>query len=269
MSDRQEERHTAISEPTAGLKRFFTPLAAPLDSFPVTLEVTDDFVVRHLGTVMRAKPGEIVIITDESREAAYVARIQALQKKTVTFTVIEQLPAAIDPLPPTTLAVALIKEQRWDWLLQKATELGARAIQPLFSERCIIRLSSGDIPKKLERWGGVLHSAAEQSEGLFIPAILPPVTVDQFLQQAPAEALRLVLMERGANRSPLKSRLANASSQQPVILTIGPEGGWTDGELAAFTPAGFIPVSIGQRILRSETAAIAAMAALVAEMDRH
>ena len=253
---------------TAGLKRFFAPFAAPLSSFPVELEVTDDFVVRHLGTVMRAKPGETVVITDDYREIAYAARIEALQKKAVTFSVLGQLPQLVDPLPPTTLAVALIKEQRWDWLLQKATELGVRVIQPLLSERCIIRLSSGDVPKKLERWGGVLRSAAEQSEGLFIPTILPPVSVGHYLQQAPKDALRLVLMERGNDRLTLKSVLGQAKPQKPLILTIGPEGGWTDSEQAAFASAGFMPVSIGQRILRSETAAISAMAALVAECDR-
>jgi 16S rRNA (uracil1498-N3)-methyltransferase len=254
----------------AGLKRFFAPLEAPIRSFPAELTVTDDFVVRHLGTVMRAKPGEMVIITDESRETVYIAQIQGLQKKSVVFTVQSQLPQGEDPLPHTTLAVALIKEQRWDWLLQKATELGVRSIQPLFSERCIIRLSASDIPKKLERWGGVLRSAAEQSEGLFIPAILPPLPLTPFLSQSAASganALKLVLMERGENRLTLKNKLAQAQSGQPIILAVGPEGGWTEAEKASFTQAGFEPVSIGQRILRSETAAIAAMSAIVATFD--
>ena len=252
----------------AGFKHFFAPLPEPLENFPADLTVTDDFVVRHLGTVMRTKPGETVILTDDARATAYAARIVTVQKKSVAFNVLGQLPAPADLLPHVTLAVALIKEQRWDWLLQKATELGVRAIQPLFSERCMIRLGSADIPKKLERWGGVLRSAAEQSEGLFIPAILPPLPVAQCLQQAPAEALKLLLMERGTNRQSLKTRLTQHDQAQPVILTIGPEGGWSDAEQAAAQSAGFISVSLGQRILRSETAAIAAMAALVAEMDR-
>jgi len=256
---------------TAGLKRFFAPLEAALSAFPAELTVTDEFVVKHLGTVMRAKVGEQVVITDDARETAYLAEIQELQKRTVTFSVQGSLPKAVDPLPHTTLAVALIKEQRWDWLLQKATELGVRAIQPLFSERCIIRLSASDIPKKLERWGGVLRSAAEQSEGLFIPAILPPLSLAQFLSQSAEtspEALKLVLMERGENRQTLKNQLSQAKAEQPIILTIGPEGGWTAQEQGEFAKAGFDAVSIGQRILRSETAAIAALSNVVANFDQ-
>lgn len=268
-----DETNADISQANeaAGLKRFFAPFEAPITQFPSELCVTDEFVVKHLGTVMRAKPGELVVITDEARETAYLAQIQELQKKSVLFTVQSQLPQVQDPLPPTTLAVALIKEQRWDWLLQKATELGARTIQPLFSERCIIRLSASDIPKKLERWSGVLRSAAEQSEGLFIPAILPPVSITEFLkQQSELEAnpaLKLVLMERGENRQTLKNSLETAQANQPIVLTIGPEGGWTANEQTTFAQANFIPVSIGQRILRSETAAIAAMSAIATEFD--
>ena len=263
-----QSEHTHLPD-IAGLKRFFVPIAEPLNHFPVELEVTDDFVVRHLATVIRAKPGESVIITDDQRETAYLAQIQSLQKKAVTFTVADLLPQQPDPLPSITLAVALIKEQRWDWLLQKATELGVRTIQPLFSDRCIIRLSANDIPKKLERWGNVVRSAAEQSEGLFIPALLPPVSLTEFLaQQSQANqnpAQKIVLMERGENRQPLKSYLTQSQPNPSIILIVGPEGGWTAAEQKHFEESGFHEASIGQRILRSETAAIAAICAVVSE----
>jgi len=264
-----QSEHPHLPADTIGLKRFFVPIAEPLSNFPAELEVRDEFVVKHLATVIRAKPGESVIITDAQREMAYLAQIQSLQKKAVIFTVMEPLAQSPDPLPPITLAVALIKEQRWDWLLQKATELGVRTIQPLFSERCIIRLSASDIPKKLERWGSVLRSAAEQSEGLFIPPLLPPISLAEFLaQQAePSQnsTQKWVLMERGETRQPLKNCLAQAQSDQSIFLAIGPEGGWTASEQNRFEESGFQSVSIGQRILRSETAAIAAISAIVSE----
>ena len=252
------------------MKRFFVTLEQSPEYFPFRLPVTDDFVVRHLSAVLRLKPSDQVIIVDDQREIAYLAQIEALGKKEAILSVLAPLAASPDPLPHTTLAASLIKEQRWDLLLQKVTELGVRTIQPLVSERCIIRLSSGDIAKKMERWGNVVRSAAEQSEGLFIPTILPPVTLPDFLSglgdSSPAP-LRLVLMERGPDRFSLKNAFNQAKAGQPLLMALGPEGGWTDGEQHLFLNANFLPVKLGQRILRTETAAMMAMAALVANQE--
>lgn len=246
-------------------KRFFVPLNESISTFPCELSVTDDVVVHHLRTVMRAKSGEAVVIVDGERGHAYAAVIQNLQKHSVFLRVEWKLEVETTSLPHAVLAVALIKEQRWDWLLQKATELGVRTIQPLLAERSVIRLGASDVPKKLERWQAVLRSAAEQSEGLFIPTILPPLAVQEYLAQSSGDALRLLLRERGENRQSLKQALRTLQAEQSVTFAVGPEGGWAERELTAFEQAGFLSVSLGQRILRSETAAVAAMAALAYE----
>jgi 16S rRNA (uracil1498-N3)-methyltransferase len=138
----------------------------------------------------------------------------------------------------------------------------------LLSERTVIKLSEGDISKKQARWQAVVRSAAEQSEGLFIPQVLKPVHLPDFCPEfrkgEPDSALRMVLVERGA-RLALKSLLSGLQANQPVTIAIGPEGGWTAAELDALNRAGFVPASLGMRILRSETAAMAAMAAVVYE----
>ncbi len=261
---------------TFHLKRFFVGLPAAVADFPTQLTIEDEGVVHHLRSVMRAKVGESVVLVDGQRRQAYLATLQGLEKRTLTVQVEQLLPQPVGALPSVTLAVALIKEQRWDWLIQKATELGVEAIQPIASERTIIKLGEKDFCKKQERWEAVMRSAAEQSEGLFIPAILPPVSVKALCAQSPAPCQRILLAERGAHRETLQATLRKHSSQkhspeqhsseQALLFAIGPEGGWTDGELAQFEQAGFIFASLGQRIMRTETAAMAAMAAVVYEL---
>lgn len=263
-------RSPASTTAKAELKRFFADLPELVTTFPADVAVTEEFVVHHLRIVMRAKPGERVILVDAVRELAYEGVLQAIDKHHISMTLECLLSTNASKLPPVTLAVALIKEQRWDWLLQKATELGVRSFQPLLSERTVIRLSDSDILKKQERWQAVVRSAAEQSEGLFIPKMQTPLGLAQFLKALPPTALRVLLAERGEERQSLKTVLAGSSSElqsgQPLIIAIGPEGGWTEREVEAFLQAGFIAASLGERILRSETAAIAAMSALVYEL---
>jgi 16S rRNA (uracil1498-N3)-methyltransferase len=243
-------------------KRFFVEL--PSD-FPAEVRIDSRDLCHYLGTVVRARKGERVVIADGRRERAYLAEIRELGKSEVVFWVECQQAPPADRLPHVTLAVALIKEQRWDSLLQKTTELGVRAIQPLMAEHSVVRLTAADMSRKLERWQAVLRSAAEQSEGLFIPEILPPLTVVDYGAQSQPEALRVLLLERKSNRKPLKALLATLKPGHPLVMAVGPEGGWTDAEIAAFTQAGFVSASFGDRILRSETAAMAAMSAVVYE----
>ncbi|WP_303675109.1 16S rRNA (uracil(1498)-N(3))-methyltransferase [Vampirovibrio chlorellavorus] len=251
---------------TFHLKRFFVSLPAPVAEFPATLTLEDESVAHHLRTVMRARVGESVVLVDGERRQAYVAVLRALERRALTVQVERRLPPSDGNLPAVTLAVALIKEQRWDWLIQKATELGVSVIQPIASERTIIKLDEKDFGKKQERWEAVMRSAAEQSEGLFIPAILPPVSVKTLCHQGSIQGQRILLAERGAHRETLQAILRKHPSAQTLLFAIGPEGGWTDAELAQFEQAGFVFAGLGQRIMRSETAAMAAMAAVVYEL---
>lgn len=256
---------------TFHLKRFFVTLPEALADFPVELTVDDEVVVHHLRTVVRAKVGESVVLVDGQRRVSYLATLQGIEKRTVQVRVESALEKSSSPagheLPVVTLAVAMIKEQRWDALLQKATELGVEAIQPLASERTIIKLTEKDFPKKQERWEAVMRSAAEQSEGLFIPRVLPPLSVSALVAHPHfANAQRILLAERGENRDTLKATLSHRNANAPILFAIGPEGGWTDGELSQFESAGFTFASLGQRIMRSETAAMAAMASVVYEL---
>jgi 16S rRNA (uracil1498-N3)-methyltransferase len=249
-------------------KRFFVQFPALLTHFPTELLITDHTTVHYLRTVVRIRTGEGVILVDPERGTAYQATIQDVEKSGITAAIAAVLSSPTDSLPEVTLAVALIKEQRWDWLLQKSTELGVAQIQPLLAERSVVKLGPADLGKKRERWQAVLQSAAEQSEGLFIPQVLTPRTVVDFCHEKSSSPCFL-LKERGEDRPTLKTALhgilLSAPKPKALCLAIGPEGGWTPAELQLFQQSGFEAVSLGDRILRSETAAIAAMAAVAYE----
>ncbi len=252
---------------TTGLKRFFTAFPAPLEHFPQAHTVTDEILLHHLRTVVRAAPGDAVVLVDPLRELAYSARIERLQKQEAQFTCLALLECPPCRLPYATLAMALLKEQAWDLVLQKATELGVRAIQPLLAGRGVVKLSARDIPRKVDRWQMIARGAAQQSEGLFIPQVLAPLSVEAFCQGNTPGNFRVLLSERGANRVALKALLPDLAPGQAVVLAVGPEGGWAEAEHNHFVAAGFVPASLGERILRAETAAIAALSALTYEFS--
>jgi 16S rRNA (uracil1498-N3)-methyltransferase len=246
------------------LKRFFITLEKPPVALPQLVSLSDEFTVHHLRTVCRAKSGEGVVAVDGVREVAYRASIQAISKQSVELQLEAIVSASSAALPPVTLAVALLKEQRWDLVLQKATELGVRTIHPLMAERSVVKLNASDLARKTERWQAVARSAAEQSEGLFIPEICVPMRLADFLATpSQPDARSVLLLERGAQRQSLRTVFSSLTAQTPVIMAIGPEGGWAPSEINQLTQAGFAEASLGGRILRSETAVLAAMAAVV------
>lgn len=251
----------------ASPKRFFASFTQPLDVFPQAHTVSEEGLLHHLRTVVRARPGECVVLVDPLRELAYIARIESLQKQEARFTCLAPLETMPSRLPFATLAMALLKEQAWDWVLQKATELGVRAIQPLVTGRGVVKLSPADLPRKLDRWQQIVRGAAQQSEGLFIPQILNPLDVEAFCRGNAPGHDRVLLSERGPDRLALKALLPDVTPGQAVVLAVGPEGGWTEAEHRCFVEAGFVPASLGTRILRAETAAIAALSALAYEFS--
>jgi 16S rRNA (uracil1498-N3)-methyltransferase len=258
-------------EEHGALRRFFTQQEQPLTVFPSTIFLRDPLVVNHIRAVLRMSPGEEVLLVDSAHEALYRGSLVTVQKQEVSVSLLERLPVVASALPPVYLGAALIKEQRWDWLLQKITELGARGLVPLQTQHTVVKVKDAD--KKLSRWQGVLASAAEQSEGMFIPQLSSPKTVAGFCDWAegltPTPGVKILLLERGADRSPLRElvRQQRTSAGAPWVVALGPEGGWSEGEIERFRERGFHPVSLGGRILRSETAAVALMSALAYEFD--
>jgi len=213
----------------------------------------------HLVRVLRAQPGQVYELSDN--HDVYLAEIETARKSEVTFRIVEKL-----DLPPASVQIiliaALIKFDRLEWLIEKATELGVCAIQPFEaarSERGLARAAS----KRLARWERIAVEASQQSRRARLPRIEPPV---RFVKALQIDAnIRLLLDESAGAAQPILSCLPAArTSDHKVALLLGPEGGWTDEEREEAVAAGWLACSLGATILRAETAGIAAIAIIQA-----
>lgn len=215
---------------------------------------------RHLIRVLRVERGQRFEISDN--HCVYLAEVDSAQKDRVSFAIVEQIPAGA-PTLHTALFAALIKFERFEWLLEKATELGVEQVIPVETERSEKGLAQA-AGKRLERWKRIAREASEQSRRARLPEIAPPQPLTLALRDP--GSYRYVLEEAGA--PPILSQLpVERHAGDRVALLVGPEGGWTDRERAATIAAGWRPVSLGHEILRAETAAIAALSILNAAWE--
>ena len=211
---------------------------------------------RHLTRVLRVETGQRYEISDG--ESAYLAEIENARGEHVVFRVIE---AAASPELPVemTLLAALIKFDRLEWMIEKATELGVARILPVESARSEKGLFEAS-RKRAERWMRVAREASQQSRRLRAPEILPAVRFQAALE---VKADCRYFLEEGS-APPLLQRVPTPRAlSQRVALLVGPEGGWTDAERESAARAGWEPASLGPQVLRAETAAAAALAITV------
>jgi 16S rRNA (uracil1498-N3)-methyltransferase len=212
----------------------------------------------HLMRVLRAEAGQVYEISD-NREV-YLAEIELARKSQVSFKVLEKLERPPESVEITLLA-ALIKFDRFEWLVEKATELGVAVIQPFEATRSERGLAQA-AAKRTVRWERIALEASQQSRRAVLPEIRPVLRFSKALETA-AE-FRLLLDEE-PQRPPILSVLPyERNAKSTVALLLGPEGGWTDEERSQAQAAGWEPAGLGRTILRAETAAIAALAITLA-----
>ncbi len=218
----------------------------------------------HLARVLRAEPGQLYELSDG--ENLWLARTARVGRDLVEFTLVEALPARASRLA-LTLLLAIVKFERFEWALEKATELGVAEIVPLAaarSEKALVAAAA----KRAVRWRKILLEAAQQSRRLRPPTLLAAARPREAFQSvrsqmiaSGAEAPFQLLLSERADAPGLRAVLQGKSARS-ACLAIGPEGGWTDDELAAARTAGFAEASLGVHILRTETAVLAALAVL-------
>jgi 16S rRNA (uracil1498-N3)-methyltransferase len=208
----------------------------------------------HLTRVLRVEAGQKFEISDGSR--AWLASVDTARKDLVRFTVLEDLPAA-PQLPPVMLYLALIKFDRFEWAVEKATELGVSRIVPFEAIRSERGLLDGS-RKRVDRWRRIAHEAGEQSRRLSPPEIADAVRFADALKDA---STHRVWLDEEPGAPPLINAFSFAH-EETAALIVGPEGGWTDAERGAFNPAGWTAASLGPSVLRAETAVCAALAVL-------
>jgi len=211
----------------------------------------------HAARVLRLREGDAVEIFDGkgNERSGQIAKISGRQ------VVIGNLAAtniSRESVLQVLLAQALTSSEKMDWVIQKATELGVTVIQPLDTERSIARLTSERIAKRLEHWQQVAISACEQCGRNLLPELLAPMEIMSWLQQMQKlPDTKFILLPEGS-----ASLRAQPKPQGKVVLLIGAEGGFTQAESDAALHCGFTPMKMGSRVMRTETAAIAGLAAL-------
>jgi 16S rRNA (uracil1498-N3)-methyltransferase len=212
----------------------------------------------HLTRVLRAEAGQQFEICDGAR--LYLGEIVEARKRSVRFRIVEEL-EAVEPAVRIVLMMSLIKFERFEWMIEKATELGVAAIVPVKADRSEKGLELA-ARKRLERWRRIARAAAQQSRRANLPEIHAPVA----LREAPIDLAqsRFYLEETPGCPLLLKAVLEAPERRAgaAVAILIGPEGGWTDRERSQLIAANWTPVSLGAQILRAETAAVAAAAVL-------
>jgi 16S rRNA (uracil1498-N3)-methyltransferase len=218
---------------------------------------------RHLATVLRAEPGREYELSDGQR--VFLARITEAGRDSVTFALEEELPAT-DPSLQIDLLLAVVKFDRFEWAIEKATELGVSSITPIAAERSEKGLLAA-APKRAARWQRILFESAQQARRLAPPNLhsLAQFAATVKTPRQPSE-LRVLFSER-PNAPTLRSVIDSARSKSSapvkhVVIAIGPEGGWTDDDLLAAEKSGFSAASLGPLILRTETAVTSAIASL-------
>ena len=212
----------------------------------------------HAGRVLRLRPGEAVTLCD-GRGTDYDCTVETVEKDAVACRVLDSHPADTEPKQRLTLYMALPKGDKMEFIVQKAVELGASEIVPYLSKNCVSRPDKTD--KKVERWRKIASEAAKQCGRGVLPAVHEVLPVAEAFARAAQSETALFLYEN-ENKTGLRDALA-AGLGKTVSLMVGPEGGFTPAEAEAAKAAGRVRVSLGTRILRCETAPVAALAAVL------
>jgi 16S rRNA (uracil1498-N3)-methyltransferase len=209
----------------------------------------------HIRTVLRMAPGDRLVLTD-SKGARYEAVIVSLDRHEVGVNLERPLPPPLPSPVEITLCQALLRSHPMDMIIQKTSELGVDCVLPFLSERTIVKPDQQAAAGKLRHWREIALSATKQS-GRLKPAEIGPLSTFSELVGLwrGEEAMKVVLWEDESVRS-LKSLLRSTSPPRKAVAVIGPEGGFSDEEIERCGEAGFVSTSLGQRILRAETAAI-------------
>ena len=226
-----------------------------MEQFDGQRAVVEGDKAHHLGVVLRARAGQLYELSDGER--VFLGRIENVARERVEFALLEELPAN-EPKLRVTLLLSVVKFDSFEWAIEKATELGVNSIVPLAADRSEEGLLAA-AEKRSERWRKIILEAAQQSRRVRLPE-LQSVARPESAFLIGKERLGIFLSER-AQAPPLRQVLKDTTASD-LVLAIGPEGGWTDAEVALAQAAGFRSASLGQLILRAETAVIAALASL-------
>ena len=218
--------------------------------------------VNHIKNVLRIRQGEEMLVSDGTGRD-YLCQAEEIAGQEVTVRILEteeegrELPSRI------WLFQGLPKSDKMEFIIQKAVELGASEIVPVSSRRCVVRLDRKKAEHKVSRWNGVAASAAKQSKRMIVPGVHEVMGFREALEYAGNMDVRLIPYEKAEGMAAARELLSGIRAGQSVAVFIGPEGGFEEEEIEEARAGGFLPVSLGKRILRTETAGMTVLSILM------
>jgi 16S rRNA (uracil1498-N3)-methyltransferase len=222
----------------------------------------------HLVRVLRAEVGQVYEVSDNL--AVYLAEITTARKSIVSFKILEQL-AAARQIAKVFLFPALFKFDRFEWMMEKATELGVDVIQPFVATRSERGLAEA-AKKRVERWQKIAVEASQQSRRARLPEVAVPVRLKEIVETRAQQLTVKFLLDEAESAPPILSVIEQSfperTPSQSVGLILGPEGGWTEEEIVQLAAGGWKSCSLGLTTLRAETAAVSGLAVLNAAWKR-
>lgn len=238
---------------TSSLPRFYVK---PIEEGSQVLLIEGE-EARHLRLVLRLKIGEQVAAFD-GRGNSYKAEITEISKDKICLKTLESRQKEGESFLNLHLVQALLRAEKMDWVVQKATELGVSRLTPVITTRSLVKLETKNIGAKRERWQKIAKEACKQCGRSLLTAVEPPTPWESWIKGPFAEEGRFFFYE-GEKKKKLKILGRKMRGITSALVVLGPEGGWEPQETEALKSQGFISLSLGPRILRAETAAVAAV----------
>lgn len=244
------------------MPRFFTD-PSNIDGSEIKITGSD---VNHIKNVLRMRAGEEISVSDGAGKD-YFGKIRSIDRDCVLIDIENSWDSYVELPAEITLFQGLPKADKMELIIQKAVELGACAIVPVITKRTIVRWDEKKQDKKLARWQGIAESAAKQSGRGIIPKVTAPVSFSAALAQAGFMEAAVIPYEKAEGMEAAREKVRSMRGKKSIGVFIGPEGGFDTDEIEAAIKAGVCSITLGRRILRTETAGLTALSILMFELD--
>ena len=225
--------------------------------------------VNHIRNVLRMNPGEEVNVTDGSGEKVYRCAIASIGEDKVELNIMWAQEKGMELPSKIYLFQGLPKSDKMELIIQKAVELGVYEIIPMATARAVVKLDQKKAAAKVKRWQAISESAAKQSKRLLIPEVKEPVKFSQALKLASDLDVRLIPYELAEGMDGTRRIIQSVKPGQSVAVFIGPEGGFEEAEVELAKEAGFQAITLGRRILRTETAGMTVLSILMYQLEEN
>ena len=225
--------------------------------------------VNHIRNVLRMNPGEEVNVTDGTGEKVYRCAIASIGEDTVELNIMWAQEKGMELPSKIYLFQGLPKSDKMELIIQKAVELGVYEIIPMATARAVVKLDQKKAAAKVKRWQAISESAAKQSKRLLIPEVKEPVKFSEALKLASDLDVRLIPYELAEGMDGTRRIIQSVKPGQSVAVFIGPEGGFEEAEVELAKDAGFQAITLGRRILRTETAGMTVLSILMYQLEEN